>query len=356
MADLIFSQSQTEAQKSKSSFTYTVSMVKVNKNIFREKVSPDQVPTICLGMPLYNQTKYLQKALDSLLVQTYGNFRLVIADDSTEPGPSQIVKSFSDKDSRITYYKNETRMGLVDNWKNCFRLAGDVDYFAWVGDHDVWHPEWLKSMVQVLDNHPDTVLVYPKTVRVDSEGEKKRDKKPVPIFSTLGLNNAERVKAVCRNGRHFGKMVYGLFRAEALRRAGVFRRVLYPDVILLLELSLQGDIHQVDANLWYLRNTIKFSIDRQKKSLFVKKPWYLFLPWPLVNTCALIWNTAVRADKKARRSRILGLKLALMYLQRWSIKYGDGSWIGSYDEWRRGKKPLIKKLKRRLKEKNNGGN
>ena len=331
-------------------------MVNVNKNIFREKTSSDQVPTICLGMPLYNQTKYLQKALDSLLVQTYGNFRLVIADDSTEPGPGQIVKSFSDKDSRITYYKNETRMGLVDNWKNCFRLAGDVEYFAWVGDHDVWHPEWLKSMVQVLDNHPGTVLVYPETVRIDSEGQKKRDKKPVPTFSTLGLSDVERVEAVCRNGRHFGKMVYGLFRAEALRRAGVFRRVLYPDVILLLELSLQGDIHQVDAKLWYLRSTIKFSIARQKKSLFMKKPWYLFLPWLLVNTCVLFWNTAVQTDTKARGRRILGLKLALMYLQRWSSRFGKGGWIGSYSELRRGNKPWIRKLKRRLRKNAASGN
>lgn len=330
-------------------------MTNTNSEGSHQKTNPDQIPLICLGMPLYNQTKYLQDALESLLVQTYGNFHLVIADDSTELGPAQIVKSFADKDPRISYHKNENRMGMVDNWKNCFRLAGEVDYFAWVGDHDVWHPEWLKSMVEVLNNHPDTVLVYPKTVRIDNEGGKKHDKKPDPTFSTQGLNATERVKAIFRSGRRFGKMVYGLYRAEALRSAGVFRRVLYPDVILLIELSLQGCIHQVDAKLWYRRSTAKFSIDRQKKSLFMKKPWYLFLPWPLVNACVLFWNTAVRTDTKECERRIFGLKLALMYLQRWSSRYGKGSWIGSYSEWRRGKKPWVRKLKRRLRENTNGG-
>ena len=331
--------------------TQMVSTVSANTKKPLEDTDRDRKPRICLAMPLYNQTKYLTEALDSLLEQTYSNFRLVIADDSTEPGPGRIVKKFSDRDHRIAYYKNENRLGMVDNWKNCFRLAGDVDYFGWVGDHDVWHSEWLESMVRILDKHPDTVLVYPKTVRIDSEGKQKLDRKPDPTFSTLGLNDAERVKAICQNGRRFGKMVYGLYRAEALRRAGVFRRVLYPDVILLLELSLQGAVQQVDAKLWYRRSTGKFSVDRQKKSLFIKKPWYLSLPWPLVNAGVLLWNTSVRADTKIRGRRILGLKLALLYLNRWSRKFGKGSWIGSYDEWRRGKKPLIKKLKKRFREK-----
>ena len=136
IATLTFNETQMEAQN--SNFTCTVIVFMVNTNISFKETRPDQEPEICLGMPLYNQTKYLPEALNSLLAQTYNNFRLVIADDSTEPGPGQIVKSFSEKDSRITYFKNENRLGLVDNWKNCFHLAGHVDYFGWVGDHDVY--------------------------------------------------------------------------------------------------------------------------------------------------------------------------------------------------------------------------
>lgn len=88
-------------------------------------------------------------------------------------------------------------------------------------------------------------------------------------------------------------MVYGLIRAESLRRAGIFRNVMFPDVMLVLELSLQGDIHQVDSELWYNRRTADFSAARQKKSLFVKKPWYLFFPWPFVNAWILAWNTTI---------------------------------------------------------------
>jgi len=326
-------------------------MVKVSTKASNEKAAPGQKPKICLGMPLYNQVKYLPEALDSLLAQTYSDFRLVIADDSTEPEPGQIVQSIAARDHRIIYYKNENRMGMVDNWKNCFRLAGDVDYFAWVGDHDVWHPDWLHSMVRVLEAAPNVVLVYPITIPIDSEGA-RRKKKPKPPFSTLGFEDTERVRAVSKYGRGFGKMVYGLFRAAPLHRAGVFRKVLQPDVILLMELSLQGDIHRVDAELWYNRHTAAYSIARQKKSLFVKKPWYIALPWPLVNACVLAWNTAIRSGSEVRSQKYLGYKLTIAYLNRYIRQFGKGSWIGSYHEWRHGKKPFIKKIRQRLRYKN----
>ena len=41
-------------------------------------------PKISLGMPLYNQFKFLPEALNSLLAQTYSDFQLIMVDDSTE--------------------------------------------------------------------------------------------------------------------------------------------------------------------------------------------------------------------------------------------------------------------------------
>lgn len=316
-----------------------------HKNRSNRKVKPK----ICLAMPLYNQTKFLEEALQSLLAQTYNDFRLVIADDSTESSPGNIVKRLAARDSRIHYFKNESRKGLVGNWRACFKHAGDVDYFAWVGDHDVWHPEWLEKMVHTLNDHLNVVLVYPIFVRITSEGS--IIEKPSRYFSTDNMSERRRIKSVCRDARAYGKMVYGLFRTDALRRAGVFRRVMYPDVVLLHELSLQGDFKQVKEKLWFIRRVAKFSIVRQKNSLFVRKPWYIYLPWPLVNAVALVWNTAIASAARNSRQRCLGIYVAFMYFFRYIGKLGKGSWIGSYYEWTRGKKPWMKKLKQRMRGK-----
>jgi glycosyltransferase involved in cell wall biosynthesis len=306
---------------------------------------------VCLAMPMYNQTKFLTEALQSLLCQTYRDFRLIIVDDSTELAPGEIARQFAIKDNRITYIKNESRKGMVDNWKACFQHAGPVDYFAWVSDHDVWHPEWLESLTRVLNTKANVVLVYPETVFITAEGQAIA-KKQSPALSTDGLSAGQRIKTVCLGERYFGKKVYGLFRADALRKAGIFRRLLFPDVILLCELCLLGNFMQVDAELWYMRRMADFSVARQRESLFVRKPWYIFLPWPFVNAFVLMWNTALRLGAGSLRHRFLGLTVALMYLQRWLPKLGRGSRFGSYHQWRKGTKQWIKKLRRQTKSLN----
>lgn len=310
--------------------------------------APDNQPNVCLGMPLYNQTQFLAQALESLLSQSYRHFRLVILDDSTSSRPGNIVREFASRDDRIHYVRNASRKGLVDNWRACFLHAGEVDYFAWVSDHDRWHPQWLEKLVNTLNTRPDAVLAYPLFVRITKTDE--RINKPQRRFSASGLSDFKRVLHLSRNGRSFGKMVYGLFRADALRRAGIFRRVLFPDVVLLFELSLQGDIVQVDEELWFQRCMKKFSIARQKQTLFARKPWYIYLPWPLVNTVTLGWHTVIMPDGSNAARRHLGLVLSLMYLYQNAGKLGEGSWIGSCREWNRGRKPWMKKLISRFRQ------
>jgi len=327
----------------------TVAGVGVTPNPAEKSASASRKPKVCLGMPLYNQTQFLLQALNSILSQTYRDFKLIVVDDSTDPAPGQIVKSFAAEDQRIIYFKNEHRKALIGNKNECFRLAGKVDYFAWVADHDVWHPDWLESMVRVLETNPNAVVVYPQSVQIDLEGQ-RYPKKSSFKFSTEGLSENERIKAVCRNARGYGMMIYGLFRAEALLRAGILRRVLFPDVILMHELSLQGDFLQVEAELFYRRRTAAFSIARQKQTLFTQKPWYIFLPWPFVNAAVLAWNTAFQLHAGKLASRYRGMKVSGMYLLRYIGWLGEESWIGSYREWRRGRKPWMKRFKKRFKK------
>jgi glycosyltransferase involved in cell wall biosynthesis len=305
-------------------------------------------PLICLGMPMYNQTRFLPEAVESILAQTYRDFKLIVVDDSTESGPENIIQNYASRDNRIAYFKNASRKGMVANWQSCLDQAGYPDYFAWVSDHDVWHADWLASLLRAMDTNSDAVLAYPRCVSIDLEGRRNPKKRSFK-FSTAGLNEAQRIRAVGRDARGFGNMVYGLFRTEALRRAGIFRRVMFPDVVLLHELCLQGHFIQVDAELWYRRENAAFGIARQKRSLFVHKPLYLYLPWPLVNATALAWNTVVRPPVRDLKYRYGGLKIALIYLLRQIGRMGEGSWIGSYHEWRHLKKPWIKKLKKRIK-------
>jgi glycosyltransferase involved in cell wall biosynthesis len=313
-------------------------------------VENGQEPIVCLGMPLYNQTDLLRKALNAIRSQTFSRFRLVVLDDSTDSEPGRIVNACADEDSRIIYIRNPERRGMIDNWRACVEAAGGSEYFAWVADHDLWESTWLESLVEALDRHPAAVLAYPLSSHMDAEG-RMRKKKLVHRVSTVGLPMVERVGLVCREARGYGKMVYGLYRLDALRRAGTFRHLLFPDVILLLELSMQGEFVLVDQPLWHRRRMAGFSSARQRETLFVHKPWYIYLPWPLVNFSALMWNRCLSPAAGTADMRACGGLMAFMYLVRWIQKFGEGSFIGSYSEWRHGKKPWMQRLKKQFRGK-----
>jgi glycosyltransferase involved in cell wall biosynthesis len=277
-------------------------------------------------MTLYNNAACLPQAIESLLAQTHSEFRLVVVDDGSADDVRAIMQEYLARDGRISYFRNEERQGMVASWRRAFSEADrePMDYFAWASDHDVWHPRWLETLAQVLDENPQVVMAYPLTVRISDAGENLHA--PSRKFETFGLDVGERIRVLQRAVRGFGNMIYGLFRAESLRRAGVFRRVLLPDTLLLWELTLQGSFKQAGEELWFRRYTGLVSIERQKRTLFVDPPWYLRLPYPMVNAASLAWNTALRPGAGRVSQRCMGGFLALMFLYR-HVPYNPVRWL-----------------------------
>lgn len=70
-------------------------------------------PLISVIMSTYNSSKTLNKAVESILFQSYENLELLIMDDCSTDDTMNILKSFQEKDSRIKIYKNSKNSGLT---------------------------------------------------------------------------------------------------------------------------------------------------------------------------------------------------------------------------------------------------
>jgi hypothetical protein len=228
-------------------------------------------PRTVLGMTLYNNPAHVRDATDSILAQTRRDFALLMLDDGSSDEVEAIAHEYERQDSRVRYWRHQQRQGMVPTWKGVVEIARreypDAEYFAWVSDHDRWDPRWLERMIAELDAHPEAVLAYPQTLRIDEAGALV-DKEP-RVFDTSGVASAsERWRRFCWSGFGSGDMVYGLMRMRALEAAGIFRPVLNPDRLLIAELSRQGEIHQVHEPLWSRRQSDGASVARQSTSLF----------------------------------------------------------------------------------------
>ena len=241
-------------------------------------------PRVVLGMTLYNNAAALPAAIESLLAQTYGDFRLVLLDDASTDDTERVARDYASRDARVSYHRHATRRAMVATWREVFEIATRewpaATMFAWVSDHDRWHPRWLEVLVAELDADAGAVLAYPITRRFEQSGEIEKGPR---LFDTRDCADlAARWTTFCREGVGAGDMVYGLMRVEALRRAGVFRAVLRPDRLLMAELTLQGRFRQVPEVLWFRRQSATSSVDRQHATLALpgEEPrWFAWPPW-----------------------------------------------------------------------------
>ena len=286
-------------------------------------VSPrTQSPKVALGMTLYNKAEYLREAIESLLAQTYADFLLVLLDDASTDGTEAIAREYEARDPRVRYFRHAERQAMIATW---FDVAGvarrecpSAGYFAWVSDHDRWHPQWLARLVATLDAEPGAVLAYPLTRRLEREGG-EIDKRPRLFATPPEADRAERWRQFCRSGIGAGDMVYGLMRFEALRQAGTFRRVLRPDRLLIAELTLIGHIRQVPDVLWFRRNVGSASIERQPETLVRAgdEPRWFTAPPPFQHGIAL-WRHYVRATP---RPLPIGRAAWLAMIARYQVFY-----------------------------------
>ncbi|MGI8631743.1 MAG: glycosyltransferase [Solirubrobacterales bacterium] len=240
-----------------------------------------ETPSVVIGVPVFGAGgAQAVEALTSLLAQSEPSVRYVVCDDG---GGSRDALAGVLDDPRVTYRHNTARLGLVENWREVFlvgrALYPGASYFAWGSDHDIWDREWLAKLMAALERRPTAVLAYPRVARIAAGGEW------VPKDWSLDTTSEASPTGRLRSGYSrmaAGDMVYGLYRARALERCGVFRAVLAPDRLLLAELSLQGSFVQVPDLLWARRYEQRFTIRRQRTSLFgsapgaaPKGPWWL---------------------------------------------------------------------------------
>jgi len=285
---------------------------------------------VVIGAALHNRAAYLPEAIDSLLAQSFEHFALILVDDGSTDGTEAVARSYERRDHRVRYVRFDERCGMVAAWRKAFEeaTAAGAAYFAWGSDHDRWHPNWLATLIDTLADHPEVVLAYPLTQRIGPDGVPLA--KPARQFETFGITDRRtRWTLLSRsNSLAAGDAVYGLMRADALRRAGVFREVLSPDRLLIAELSLYGQIRQVPEALWFRRQFPEGSIGRQRATLFAPgaarpsartPPWYLH--------ARSLWATYARSEESPLQlSRGEVASLVVEYAAAYALRhYGKSS-------------------------------
>lgn len=125
------------------------------------------VVSICI--PTYNQVKSLKRCLDSILMQTYNLFEIIITDDSDSNIVEDFLRKYDFKKIPFRYLKNTEQLGSPQNWNKCIQLASGK--YIKVLHHDDWftYSNSLQIFVDTLENNCEASIGFVSSRNVDIE-------------------------------------------------------------------------------------------------------------------------------------------------------------------------------------------
>lgn len=128
------------------------------------------MPTVSVVMPVHNGRRYLAEAINSILIQSFRDFELLIIDDASDDDTPEIIAQFAKNDSRIIYIRNDKNMGVADSLNRGIKIAKGK-YIARMDADDISYPKRFEIQVKYLGNNPGVGVVGTWAKEIDENGK-----------------------------------------------------------------------------------------------------------------------------------------------------------------------------------------
>jgi len=122
-------------------------------------------PLVSIVTPSYNQGKYLERTILSVLNQDYPNIEYIIMDGNSSDNSVEIIQKYA---SQLTYWQSKKDGGQTDAINQGFSKANG-QIFAWINSDDTYEPHSISQAVDYLLNHPQAGMVYGDCNFIDSD-------------------------------------------------------------------------------------------------------------------------------------------------------------------------------------------
>lgn len=214
-------------------------------------------PIVSVLMPTYNRKALLERAVQSVLSQSFDNFELIVINDASTDGTKKFLDDLSKIDARVISIHNESN-NYPDISKNLnVGLEGARGiYIARLDDDDYWcDPGKIKEQVDFFMSHSDHVIVGGGTIVVD-----EKDKERFKYFKLEG-DSAIRDKALFANPFTHSTVMFRRDIAREVGGYGNFKNA--EDWELWLKIGTRGKFYNFQK--YYVRY---LSTDQSKTFLF----------------------------------------------------------------------------------------
>ena len=124
-------------------------------------------PKISVVTPSYNQVKFLEKTILSVLNQNYPNLEFIIIDGDSTDGSVDLIKKY---EKYLSYWVSEKDRGQSDALNKGFEKAtGEI--IGWQNSDDIYLPEAFLKVANFFNKNPKTDVVYGNRFDINGDGD-----------------------------------------------------------------------------------------------------------------------------------------------------------------------------------------
>lgn len=208
---------------------------------------------VLVWMPVYNEAKSLERSIESVLSQTYTDFQLIVSENHSTDGSSEIIDQAAAKDSRVKKVAPPSHLSSMEHAKFINREVLDkavgVEYSILIGGHDLWQRDLLTCLVKRSEMEPDSSIVYTDSYEIDSLGRILRQycgwvlskdigRPYIPHHILLGLTH--------------NIVIGGLWRESMRKKIHLRHSCVGSDHFVIAEMALHGHILYQPGSIVYL--------------------------------------------------------------------------------------------------------
>lgn len=193
---------------------------------------------VTIGIPLYNEEKYIEDAIRSAASQCA---TVWVSDNASTDESAEICEKVSREYPNVHFVRQPHNVGAIANFKFLLDRA-DTPYFMWLGGHDALPDGYVKKLLILLEEFPEAVLAYGFSRQINLKGETIHD---YDYFFNSKLSDRLAKTRVLSLIRHLSycSLIHGIFRTDALQAAWEdtgTSAYLGADHVLLTNASLRG--------------------------------------------------------------------------------------------------------------------
>ena len=125
------------------------------------------LPLVSIVTPSYNQARFLETTICSVLEQDYPNLEYIIVDGGSTDGSREIIERYA---GRLAWWVSEGDQGQTDAINKGFARARG-EFLAWLNSDDTYQPQAIAEAVTYLQAHPEVGMVYGDANLIDETGQ-----------------------------------------------------------------------------------------------------------------------------------------------------------------------------------------